>query len=107
MKITQYGYADDPYMDSDTRKGDGAYHKLEEDISCAITDSARAALGAHKHAWVEIKFAGGGTLFRRIDDRAPEGDKRVDLYMPKGFQHGLADYADVTLGHSQPEVFAK
>jgi hypothetical protein len=104
MKITQYGYADDPYMDTDTRKGDGAYHKLEEGISCALTDSARHALGANKHAWVEIKFAGGVSQYRRIDDRAPEVDKRVDLYNPGGFQNALGDYAEVTLSHSQPDV---
>jgi|HubBroStandDraft_4_1064222.scaffolds.fasta_scaffold1124662_2 hypothetical protein len=103
MKITQYGYHGDPYMDSYTAKGEGAYHNLQADVSCAMTDSARAALGAPKHAWVEIKFAGGATQYRRIDDRAPEQDKRCDLYNPGGFQAALGDFADVTLSHSQPD----
>ena len=29
--------------------------------------------------------------------RAPESDKRADLYMPHGFNHSLPDHADVSL----------
>ncbi len=103
MKVTQYGYPDDPYMDSYTRRGEGAYHRLEAGVSCAMTDSAREALGAHKHAWVEIRFAGGTTQYRRIDDRAPEADKRCDLYNPEGFVRALGDFAEVTVSHTQPD----
>lgn len=104
MKITQYGYANDPYMDSETKKGNGAYHKLEKGISCALTDSAKSALGATKRCWVRISFPSGGSIVRRYDDRAPEADARCDLYMPEGFDYGIADYADVSvtsapLGH--------
>ena len=104
MKLTQYGYANDPYMDSYTKKGLGAYHDLEKGISCALTDSAKTALGATKRCWVRISFPSGGSIVRRYDDRAPEADDRCDLYQKDGFDHGLPDYAivEVTgapLGH--------
>jgi hypothetical protein len=102
MKITQYGYSNDPYMDSETAKGNGAYHRLEAGVSCALTDSAKHALGAHHRDWVEIHFIGGGTQVRRYDDRAPEADERVDLYNPGGFQNALGDFADVRLTSAPP-----
>lgn len=103
MQLTQYGYPNDPYGDSETRKGHGAYSNLAADRSVALTDSGLRALGLTRqnvlssHPWVDIKLKGGGSLQRRIDDRAPEANKRADLYQPGGFDHKLPDYADVTL----------
>ena len=97
MKITQYAYPGNPYGDKETRQGHGAYHDLETGVSCALTDSARHALGASKHSWVRISFTGGLSQVRRVDDRAPETDKRCDLYNPGGFEHALGDFADVEL----------
>jgi len=103
MKLTQYGYRNDPYGDSETRKGHGAYRNLHENDSMAITDSGLRALGLSRAqvrktpTWVDLKIKGGGTLHRRIDDRAPERDMRADLYMPSGFDHALPDRADVSL----------
>lgn len=103
MQLTQYGYPDDPYSDSETRKGHGAYHPLIRDESVAMTDSGLRALGLSRatvrssHPWVDINLRGGGTLERRIDDRAPEANMRADLYQPGGFDHRLPDHADVTL----------
>jgi hypothetical protein len=103
MKLTQYGYPNDPYTDSDTRKGHGAYRNLHEGESMAITDSGLRALGLSRQqvrsnpTWVDIKLKGGGSLQRRIDDRAPQGEYRADLYQPRGFDHSLPDHADVTL----------
>ncbi len=102
MKLTQYGYAGDPYSDSETRKGHGAYRHLSNE-SMAITDSGLRALGLSRAdvrrapVWADIKLRGGGTLTRRIDDRAPERDMRADLYQPHGFDRRLPDHADVTL----------
>lgn len=102
MKLTQYGYRGDPYSDSETRKGHGAYHSLHPD-SMALTDSGLRALGLsrsdvrHGTHWVELRLRGGGVLRRRIDDRAPERDRRADLYMPQGFDRHLPDHADVRL----------
>lgn len=102
MKLTQYGYPGDPYSDSETRKGHGAYRNLDRD-SMAITDSGLAILGLTRQGvrqnptWVDIKTKGGGSLSRRIDDRAPQRDYRADLYQPRGFDHSLPDYADVTV----------
>lgn len=104
MKLTQYGYPNDPYSDSDTRHGRGAYHSLRSD-SIAMTDSGLAALGLTRqqvrtqNPWVDIKLRGGGTLQRRIDDRAPERDMRADLYQPGGFDRHLPDRADISLHH--------
>jgi hypothetical protein len=103
MKLTQYGYPGDPYTDSETRKGHGAYRNLSDGESMAITDSGLRALGLSRQEvrrspmWVDIKIRGGGTLHRRIDDRAPQSDLRADLYQPHGFDRRLPDHADVTL----------
>lgn len=103
MKLTQYGYPHDPYSDSETRKGHGAYHSLHADQSIALTDSGLRALGLSRSQvrssaqWVDLKLKGGGTLTRRIDDRAPERDMRADLYQPRGFDRHLPDHAQVTL----------
>jgi hypothetical protein len=103
MKLTQYGYPGDPYSDSETRKGHGAYRTLHEHDSLAITDSGLLALGLSRQlvrqnqTWVDIKLRGGGTLHRRIDDRAPQRDLRADLYQPHGFDRHLPDHADVSL----------
>jgi hypothetical protein len=103
MKLTQYGYPNDPYTDSQTRKGNGAYGKLHADASVAMTDSGLAALGLSRAQvrksdhWVDIRVKGGGTLHRRIDDRAPQRDLRADLYQPRGFDRSLPDHADVYL----------
>jgi hypothetical protein len=103
MQLTQYGYPNDPYTDSETRKGNGAYHRLVDGESVALTDSGLRALGLSRsevrstHPWVDIKLRGGGTLQRRIDDRAPQSNMRADLYQPQGFDHSMPDYADVTL----------
>jgi hypothetical protein len=102
MKLTQYGYPNDPYSDSNTRAGRGAYHDLRSE-SMAITDSGLRALGLTRRQamggdhWVEIRTRGGGVLQRRIDDRAPQRDMRADLYQPRGFDRSLPDYADVRL----------
>jgi hypothetical protein len=102
MKLTQYGYPNDPYSDSETRKGHGAYHNLRNE-SMAITDSGLRALGLSRrdamggNHWVELRLRGGGVLQRRIDDRAPQGEMRADLYQPRGFDRKLPDYADVRL----------
>jgi hypothetical protein len=103
MQLTQYGYPRDPYSDSETRKGHGAYHSLVPSESVALTDSGLRALGLSRgdvlrdHPWVSIKLRGGGSLERRIDDRAPESNRRADLYQPGGFDRRLPDHADVTL----------
>jgi hypothetical protein len=102
MQLTQYGYRNDPYMDSYTRRGEGAYHNLRPS-SVALTDSALAALGLTRtmvrrtSPWVDIKLPGGGVLHRQVDDRAPERNRRADLYEPGGFDRRLPDYADVSL----------
>jgi hypothetical protein len=103
MRLTQYGYPGDPYSDSETRKGHGAYHSLVPNESVALTDAGLRGLGLSRadvrrdHPWIDIKLRGGGTLERRIDDRAPESNMRADLYQPGGFDRRLPDYADVTL----------
>lgn len=103
MKLTQYGYPHDPYSDSETRKGHGAYHALSAESSIAMTDSGLRALGLSRSQvrstsqFVDIKLKGGGVMTRRIDDRAPEKDMRTDLYQPHGFDRQLPDRADISL----------
>jgi hypothetical protein len=103
VRLTQFGYRNDPYMDSETRKGHGAYSNLASNRSVALTDSTLAALHLtksmvrHEHPWIDIHLKGGGVLTRRIDDRAPERNRRVDVYEPGGFNRQLPDYATVSL----------
>jgi hypothetical protein len=102
MQLTQYGYAGDPYSDSYTRKGKGAYRNLSSN-SIAFTTAGLHALGLSRrdvmqhHRWVQLRTPGGGVLLRQIDDWAPQGNKRADLYMPRGFDHKLPDNVDVQL----------
>jgi hypothetical protein len=98
MRVTQYGYSDDPYMDSNTLKGLGIQNRrLEPGVSMALTRSAAKALGVKPGDWVKIEYKGkGGTQIRRYDDRAPQADQRVDLYNPSGFVKGVDDYATIT-----------
>jgi hypothetical protein len=104
MRLTQYGYHGDPYSDSYTRRGLGAYRHLDPH-SMAITDSGLRALGLTRQDvrrnqyWVDLHLKGGGVLHRRIDDRAPQRNMRADLYMPHGFDRRLPDYANVSLSH--------
>lgn len=105
MKLTQYGYRNDPYMDSQTAKGNGAYRRLEEHESIAMTDSALQALGVTRAqvrktaTYVDVFNRKGGGLLttRRIDDRAPQHEMRADLYQPGGFDRHLPDSANVML----------
>jgi len=98
IKITQYGYANDSTGDSNTRAHLGVQNiELTQNVSCALTDSAKSALGAHVGDWIRIDFGGGNVVFRRVDDRAPENEQRVDMYAVEGFHKHQLDYADVTL----------
>jgi len=66
--------------------------------SCAITDSAKAALGAQHGDVLQIAFDQKNVFLRRIDDRAPESDERVDLFFPYAFNTSIpTDFANVTL----------
>src|SRR5262245_37873279 len=101
MRLTQYGYPNDRDSDSYTRRGLGAYRHLDSRHSIGLTDSGLRALGLsrrdvtrHEH-WVEVRLRGGGVLRRRIDDRAPQREMRADLYMPRGANWRLGDYADI------------
>lgn len=106
VKLTQFGYRNDPYGDSETRKGHGAFSPLQADRSVAMTDSAREALGISRkmastqHPWVDIRLPNGGMMTRRLDDRAPEADRRVDVYQPRGFDSRLPTHAYVSLHRS-------
>ncbi len=68
VRLTQFGYRSDPYMDSETRKGHGAYSNLSANRSVALTDSSPTALGLtksmvrHEHPWIGIHLQGGGVL---------------------------------------------
>jgi hypothetical protein len=98
IRITQYGYANDSTPDSNTEAHIGVQNiELDQNVSCAITDTAKSALGAHVGDWLRIDLGGGQVFYRRIDDRAPEHDQRVDIYMVQGYSRKIHDYADVTL----------
>ena len=100
MRITQYGYNDDPYMDSKTERRIGGWDNVLNAESCALTDAAVKLLEltqANRGAKLQVVFTNGATIFRRWDDRAPEANARLDLYQPQGFDKSLPDFATVTV----------
>ena len=88
MRLTQYGYPGDPYSDSETRKGHGAYHTLAAGESVALTDSGLSALGLSRsqvrseHPF-NIAFhdivAGG----MKSTDAVEKAYKRIEEIFPK------------------------
>src|ERR1700757_885820 len=101
IKVTQYGYPSDPDGDTLTEEGWGAWdNKLTED-GCALTNQALIELSEDMlmlpFYWIKIDFKNGtAPLVRQYQDKAPESDARVDLYMPSGFDKFLPDAAEVT-----------
>jgi hypothetical protein len=97
VKVTQYGYPNDPDSDSLTEAQMGAWNnKLKKD-SCALTKATVEELGAQKFDTILLTFDDGSTITRSYDDKAPESDPRVDLYMPERFDSSIADYADASI----------
>jgi len=101
LLVTQYGWKEDPYGDTLTREGWGAWgNKLTID-ACALTDSAVELIRAKPMDWIKVDFKDGtAPLARQYQDRAPEKEPRCDLYMPEGFNKRFPDYAEVTLVES-------
>lgn len=109
-EITQYGRSVkaggwDIDGDDDTDKFEGNIGTIYSGVDCAVTDSMRAALGGPADGkWLRIIFhdknKNAVEYRRRIGDRAPESDKRVDFFNYWAFDHqqdGLGDYALVEL----------
>lgn len=95
IKITQYGYSNDPDGDTLTREGWGCWGNKLDANGCALTKSAEDAIGALKLCWLEITFTNGVVMQRQWQDRAPESDPRLDLYQPQGFDRTLPDFGTV------------
>lgn len=98
IRITQYGYAGDPYGDTLTTEGWGGWGNRLDGASCALTDSEQKALGltkANHGAKLKITFPNGLVLYRFWADRAPEGNERVDLNEPNGFESRIPEFANV------------
>lgn len=102
VRITQYGYPDDPNGDSLTRAQIGDHDNKLTTISCALTAAARKAFGTTKglDAYYLLDFGFvDGVRFIIIcmdDDTCPQTDVRIDLYMPFGFNKRLPDFAEVS-----------
>jgi hypothetical protein len=102
LQVTRYGLSKkaggwDPYGDSETDKGLGSKGNILSYFACAITDSARMALGANFDDYLVIVFPDGRQQIRRIEDRAPELNGRVDLFYPWADDPSIPDYADVSI----------
>ena len=98
VRITQYGYPSDPYGDTLTEQGWGAWGNRINGASCALTDSEVVALGLTKAdhgAKLKLTFSNGLVLYRFWADRAPEGNQRVDLDEPTGFDGAIPEWATV------------
>ncbi len=97
LKVTQYGYPNDECGDTLTEQGWGFRDNKLNEKSCALTVSAQRLLGVKAFQPIKIDFGNGLVLIRNFDDRAPQGEPRVDLYMPKGMNKSLPDYAMVSV----------
>jgi hypothetical protein len=110
IKTTQYGLSAraggwDPDGDSGTDNWKGNHGNTLNICSCALTVSAEEQLalsrggGARqlppgallKITWPDSRLV----LYRTFDDRAPEADPRIDLFMPWAFDHHLPDFGNV------------
>lgn len=93
-KVTSYGYADDPYTDSNSRKGIGAWsNKLEDGLSFAASRDVEEMLkesGVGKNDLVELTLDNGRRVTVRFSDRTARSVKgqaltgRWDIYNKKG-----------------------
>ncbi len=75
-KVTSYGYSSDPWKDSNSMKGIGAWsNQLEDGLSFAASPDVEAALkkqGVGKGDLVEVTLSNGETLRVRWDDRTAQ-----------------------------------
>lgn len=103
IKVTQYGKSIkaggwDTYGDSFTDRFVGDHGNILNDgLSCALTHSARDALGAKHGDTIIIDFGDGKKETREYDDTAPESDMRVDLFNYDSFVPDLPLFAEVTI----------
>jgi hypothetical protein len=103
-KITQYGLSLkalgwDGVGDSGTDNFEGDHgNVIQNGISCALTASAAALLGAKHGDYLQILFANGFAYIRRYDDTAPEDDPRLDMFNAYAWDKqmdGEGQFADV------------
>lgn len=101
-RVTDYGQATDPYLDSNTAKGIGINgigegkgpaglqggNYLLEDYSMAVSPDVEAQMrstGIEPGDWVTVSTSDGRTLTKRWDDRTASNlSGRVDFYTPVG-----------------------
>ena len=99
VSLTQYGYSDDPFGDTLTREGFGAWGNQLSAVSCALKRSTAKELNATPRCKIQITLPTGENLYRWWDDVVPESDHgaRCDLYQPKGFDSTMPDTADISV----------
>lgn len=86
VKLTEYGYSDDPYMDSWTAKGYGNVgNKLTSGI-VAVSPELRAQMGLRNGDVISVTQADGRKAYGYVGDTTAAGlsGHRVDFYSPDG-----------------------
>jgi hypothetical protein len=88
FKTTHYGYADDPALDSYSKKGIGAFgdNKLVPLQSVALTAKMAKKLKVSPGDKIQAIDTSGNKHILSYDDKAPEDDARIDVYNPQGSQ---------------------
>lgn len=86
VKLTEYGYADDPYSDSWTRAGYGNVgNKLTSGI-VAVSPELRAQMGLKNGDVISVTNPDGRKVFGYVGDTTAAGlsGNRVDFWSPDG-----------------------
>ena len=92
-------------MDPETAQGNGKFGKLTPG-SLALTDSMAQSIGAKPGDKIELKDAQGATHVGQYLDRAPQPEKRVDIYDPNGSEKKGAPFQAVSARRIPSSLYA-
>ena|ERR1700760_991531 len=96
IRVTQYGFPKDPDGNTLTSQDWGNVGNKLTINGCALTDQAKNLLGVKEMDWIFLYFENGIAMCRQFQDRAPEDEPRIYLYVPHGWDAYLPDFAEVS-----------
>jgi hypothetical protein len=87
VQVTSYGYADDPYLDTNSANGIGhRNNQLHAGLSVALAKKTAQELGAEPGDDLLVTLPDGTTRQAKYDDTIPPDydEHRIDIYSPDG-----------------------